>query len=80
MPVGHGLRPLCIPTLIINLGLLPTLPKRVRGKWGAEPWSCVRAQVTSLLWLLDLSKRAVLAPGCTESWQQCKTIVIMMTS
>ena len=61
MRVGHGLRPLCIPTLIINLGLLPTLPRKVKGKWRAEPWSCMRAQVTSLLWLLDLSKREVLA-------------------
>ena len=73
MPVGDELRPSCIPTLIINLGLFPTLPKKVKGNWGAEgavrlePWSCMRAQVTSLLWLLDLSKREVLAPGCTES-------------
>lgn len=26
---------LCIPTLIINLGLFPVLPKEAKDKWGA---------------------------------------------
>ena len=59
--------------MIINLGLLPTLPKEAKGKWGAEggvrpkPWSCMRFQVTGLLWFLDFSKGELLALDCTGS-------------